>query len=195
MSGGGAPTARLRHALLHLAQASGRTARALARLTGLLIIAMMLGVVVDSLLRGTLGIAVWGVLELSTLILLALIYLGLPATQAERVNFRVSVFTDALPRAAQRAIAGALLVIQIAVLGILCVFAWRSAAFSWHRDEVSMGMVEIALWPHRVLVAGGLTLLCWQSVMSAIEFVLAGRHPYAQDLAQEVESAIGRQTL
>jgi hypothetical protein len=39
----------------------------MAGVTGLLTIVMMLGVVIDAFLRGTAGIAVWGVLELCTL--------------------------------------------------------------------------------------------------------------------------------
>jgi TRAP-type mannitol/chloroaromatic compound transport system permease small subunit len=92
-------------------------------------------------------------------------------------------------------LAGALILLQLVVLAILCWFTWRSAVFSFNREEVSMGIVEIPLWPHRTLVALGLTGLWWQSLMSALELVLAGRHPYAVDVMAEVESAIERQSL
>ena len=117
----------------------------------------------------------------------------LPATQAERVNFRVSVFTDRLPRRLHLALGGVLLLLQLALLAILAWFSWRSALFSFHRQEVSIGLVEIPLWPHRALVALGLTLLCWQAFVSGIELVLHGKHPYELDLKAEVEGAIGRQ--
>jgi TRAP-type mannitol/chloroaromatic compound transport system permease small subunit len=183
----------MRQALLACARRTDALSRGMARLTGLLIIVLMLAVVADSLLRGTANIAMWGVLELSTMMLLALVYLGLPATQAERVNFRVSVFTDRLPRRVHLVLGGVLLLLQLALLAILAWFSWRSALFSLHRQEVSIGLAEIPLWPHRTLVALGLTLLWWQTVMSGIELVLHGKHPYELDLKAEVEGAIGRQ--
>lgn len=183
----------VRDSLLACARITGACSRQMARLTGLLIIVLMLAVVADSALRGGFNIALWGVLELGTMILLALIYLGLPATQAERVNFRVSVFTDRIPRRAGLVLGGLLLLVQLPILAVLCWFTWRSAVFSFQRQEVSMGVVEIVLWPHRAMVAAGLTLLWWQSLMSAIELLLEGKHPYMVDIRSEVEAAIGRQ--
>jgi len=183
----------MRQALLTCARRTNAVSRGMARLTGLLIIVLMLGVVTDSLLRGGANIALWGVLELSTMMLLALVYLGLPATQAERMNFRVSVLTDRLPPRLHLIVGGLMLLLQLVVLAILCWFGWGSALFSYHRQEVSIGLVEIPLWPHRTLVALGLTLLWWQTVVSAIELVLEGKHPYELDLQAEVEGAIGRQ--
>ena len=184
-----------RDALLRVSRASSSISQGLARLTGLLIILLMIGVVADSLLRGVFGIAVWGILEFSTLMLLALIYLGLPSTQAERVNFRVSVFTDMLPSRWNFLLAGVLLLLQLGVLGVLCWFTWRSAIFSYSREEVSMGMVEIPLWPHRGLVSLGLSALWLQSLMSGIDLIIQKQHPYATDVIAEVEGAIQRQTL
>ena len=184
-----------RAALLASARVSSSLSQALARFTGLLIIVLMLGVVNDSLLRGVFDIAIWGVLEFSTLLLLALIYFGLPSTQAERVNFRVSVFTDRLPKNVNLVLAGVLILLQLVVLGILGWFTWQSTLFSFAREEVSMGMVEIPLWPHRALVSLGLTLTWWQSLMSGIELVLNGCHPYALNAITELEGAIERQTL
>jgi TRAP-type transport system small permease protein len=183
----------MRDWLLACAGRTNALSQGMARLTGLLIIVLMLGVVLDSLLRGAANIALWGVLELSTMMLLALIYLGLPATQAERVNFRVSVITDRLPRRAHLVLGGLLLLLQSVVLAVLCWFTWGSAVFSFNREEVSIGLVEIPLWPHRALVALGLTLLWWQGLVSGIELLLHGKHPYELDLKAEVEGAIGRQ--
>ncbi len=156
----------------------------------------MLGVVVDSTTaRGLLASRSGACLNSARSILLALIYLGLPATQADRVNFRVSVFTDRLPKRLDHVLAGLLLLLQLVVIGILCWFAWRSAIFSYHRQEVSMGMVEIPLWGHRALIAFGLTLFWWQSLMAGVEFLLQHKHPYAMDLLADVTVAIDRQTL
>ena len=106
----------LRTACQKLITTSRSVTLAMAGVTGLLTIVMILGVVVDASLRGTAGIAVWGVLELCTLLLLAMIYFGLPSTQSERENFRVSIITDLMPMKLNLFISGVLLLLQIIIL-------------------------------------------------------------------------------
>lgn len=176
--------------LISLAEKVGEISQVFARVTGLLIILMMLGVVIDAVLRGVAGVAIWGVLELSVLLLLTLIYFGIPATQTLRENFRVSIFADALPQKLGNIVAWLLLLLQIAVIGMFVWFTWRAAIWSFTREEVSIGLVEIRLWPSRSMVALGLTLFLLQTVMSAIEFWILGKHPYARDLDKEIRDEI-----
>ena len=185
----------LRNACQNLITTSRSVTRAMAGVTGLLTIVMMLGVVRDAFLRGTAGIAVWGVLELCTLLLLAMIYFGLPSTQSERENFRVSIITDHMPMKLNLFVSGMLLVLQIVILGLLCWFTWRAAIFSFNRDEVSIGLVEISLWPHRFMIAMGLSALIFQSVVSGLDLLLNGKHPFAPDQAIEIAQAVRQQTL
>ena len=185
----------LRNACQKLITTSRSVTRAMAGVTGLLTIVMMLGVVIDAFLRGTAGIAVWGVLELCTLLLLAMIYFGLPSTQSERENFRVSIITDHMPMKLNLFVSGMLLVLQIVILGLLCWFTWRAAIFSFNRDEVSIGLVEISLWPHRFMIAMGLSALTFQSVVSGLDLLLNGKHPFAPDQAIELAQAVRQQTL
>jgi TRAP-type mannitol/chloroaromatic compound transport system permease small subunit len=180
-----------RRSILTFAARTAAISQAMARVTGLLIIVIMLAVVIDAVLRGGLGIALWGILEVGVLLLLALIYFGLPATQAGRENFRVSIVTERLPPWLDRLVAWMLMLVQLVIIGILCWVTWRSAIFSFNRDEVSIGMVQIPLWPSRVMVAAGLCMLLVQSLASAVEFALLGKHPYAVDLATEIRAEIG----
>ncbi len=184
-----------RSACQKLIMTSRSVTLAMAGVTGLLTIVMMLGVVLDAFLRGTAGIAVWGVLELCTLLLLAMIYFGLPSTQSERENFRVSIITDLMPMKVNLFISGILLLLQIVVLGLLCWFTWRAAIFSFNRDEVSIGLVEISLWPHRFMIAMGLSVLTFQSIVSGLDLLLNGKHPFAPDQALELAQAVRQQKL
>lgn len=175
-----------------LAARVASASRAMARITGVLIILIMIAVVIDAVLRGMMGIAIWGVLEVGVLLLLALIYLGLPATQANRENFRVSIFAERFPPWVDRIVTWLLLGVQLAVLGILCWTSWRSSIYSFNRDEVSFGMVQIPLWPSRAMVSVGLTLLIIQSITAALEYALVGRHPYQVDIETELKGEIGK---
>jgi len=185
-------TTEPRSGMLALAARVASASRAMARVTGILIILIMVAVVIDAVLRGILGIAIWGVLEVGVLLLLALIYLGLPATQANRENFRVSIFADHFPPWFDRVNTWLLLAVQLAVLAILCWTSWRSAIYSFNRDEVSFGMVQIPLWPSRGMVSVGLSLLIIQSITAALEYALTGRHPYKVDIETELKGEIGK---
>lgn len=181
--------------VLKAAQRFSDFCNTLARITGLLIILLMLGVVLDSMLRGVLGIAIWGVLEVSVLLLLALIYFGLPSTLSLRENFRVSILADSLPGWLSTVIAWLLLALQLAVLGMLAWFTWRSAIYSFEREEVTMGLVEISLWPMRTTVALGFSILVLQTFVLIVEFALKGQHPYAVDLETEIRDELGDPSL
>ena len=185
-------TARPPSGAMALAAWVASASRAMARITGVLIILIMIAVVIDAVLRGMMGIAIWGVLEVGVLLLLALIYLGLPATQANRENFRVSIFAERFPPWVDRIVTWLLLAVQLAVLGILCWTSWRSSIYSFNRDEVSFGMVQIPLWPSRAMVSVGLTLLLIQSITAALEYALVGRHPYQVDIETELKGEIGK---
>ncbi|MBU6189447.1 MAG: TRAP transporter small permease [Betaproteobacteria bacterium] len=185
-------TARTPSSAMALAARVASASRAMARITGVLIILIMIAVVIDAVLRGMMGIAIWGVLEVGVLLLLALIYLGLPATQANRENFRVSIFAERFPPWVDRIVTWLLLAVQLAVLGILCWTSWRSSIYSFNRDEVSFGMVQIPLWPSRAMVSVGLTLLLIQSITAALEYALVGRHPYQVDIETELKGEIGK---
>lgn len=180
-----------RDRLLRLAERASALCKALARFTGLLIVLLMAGVVADALLRGTLSVAIWGVLEISVLILLSLIYFGLPSTLVLRENFRVSIIADLMPKWVGTPVAWALLLLQMAIIAMLAWFTWRSAIYSFTREEVAIGMVEIPLWPARTMVALGFTVLVVQTLVLAVEFALKGEHPYAVDLETEIRDELG----
>jgi TRAP-type mannitol/chloroaromatic compound transport system permease small subunit len=184
-----------RDQLIRLTERSGAFCKVLARFTGLLIIALMIGVVADAMLRGMAGVAIWGVLEISVLLLLALIFFGLPSTLALRENFRVSIIADAFPKWLGTPIAWTLLALQLAVIAMLAWFTWRSAIYSFTRQEVAIGMVEIPLWPSRTLVALGFSILVIQTIMLALEFAIKGEHPYAVDLETEIRDELGESRL
>lgn len=184
-----------RDQLIRCTERANAICKSLARITGLLIIALMIGVVADAMLRGMAGLAIWGVLEISVLLLLSLIYFGLPSTLALRENFRVSILADTFPKWLSIPVAWILLALQFAVIAMLAWFTWRSAIYSFTREEVAIGMVEIPLWPSRTLVALGFSILVIQTIMLAIEFAIKGEHPYAVDLETEIRDELGERRL
>lgn len=100
--------------------------------------------------------------ELSELLLVSLVFLGLAAAQHQRQNFAIEVFTRNLPVRVQNAFE---LVGYVVCLGIVILLAWPStnqAISSFNRNEMGFGIVAFPIWPARIVLAVGLWLLALQ---------------------------------
>ena len=86
-------------------------------------------------------------------------------------------------------------IVTYSLITYVIFLALSAAIFSFNRDEVSIGLVEISLWPHRFMIATGLTVLTFQSVVSGLDLLLNGKHPFAPDQAIELAQAVRQQTL
>ncbi|MFM9846785.1 MAG: TRAP transporter small permease [Hyphomicrobiaceae bacterium] len=100
--------------------------------------------------------------ELSELLLVILVFLGLAAAQQQRQNYAIEILTQHFPGWLQQIfeLAG-----YVACLFITVVLAWPSskqAVASFERGESGFGIVPFPLWPARVILAIGLWLLCVQ---------------------------------
>jgi TRAP-type C4-dicarboxylate transport system permease small subunit len=126
------------------------------------LLAIMLGVSADAVLRYTLNRPLTGTLEGVELLLVFAVYAGLARTQAERGHIAVGLLTDHLtgrPRAALAAVAAAL------GLTLFLAVAWTTGGMalrSWQMAEYSPGLIAFPLYPSRVLVAFGTLFLCLQ---------------------------------
>jgi TRAP-type C4-dicarboxylate transport system permease small subunit len=144
------------------------TSRVSAGLAGWLTLPIMITVFLDAFLRGLFGIAVEGVSELNSFLLVAMIYLGLAGTQNARANFQVTLFIERLPERAQRWIGVVLLIVLIAVTSVLCWFCVRAAISSFERSEITYGLIEVPIWPSRAIIAFGFALLVLQFIADVI---------------------------
>lgn len=100
--------------------------------------------------------------ELSELLLVSLVFLGLSAAQQQRQNFAIELFTRNLPLPVQTAFE---LVGYVVCLGIVVLLAWPStsqAISSFNRNEMGFGIVAFPIWPARGILAVGLWLLAIQ---------------------------------
>ena len=149
---------------------------------------IMLIVCVDVAGRSMLNAPLHSGVELSELLLVSLVFLGLAAAQQQRQNFAVEVLARHLPPVLQR---GLELAGLLACLGIVAVIAWPStkqAVASFERGETGFGIVPFPVWPARAVLALGLWLLAVQFGCDAYR-ILGGRRERDDGRRREGQAA------
>lgn len=165
-----------------------RISQLAAEAAGWLIIPMMLIVVLDAGLRGFFNVAMSGVPELSSLLLVSMIYFGLAGAQSRGANFRVSFIDDLLPERANKALLLVLMVVVIVTLSLVLYFTVNTALYSFARNETSYGLIQFPVWPARAVVCGGLLLLVIQYLADAVLLIAEGKHPFVEEQAPSADT-------
>ncbi|WP_225027561.1 TRAP transporter small permease subunit [Xinfangfangia pollutisoli] len=153
-------------------QAIERLHHGLGVLSGLMIFVITLIVVIDVAMRALFNMPIPGATELSTLLLVALIYLGLAAVQASKQNYRVEILIGTVAARTRAALNILTTLLSMIAIGIL---AWFTLAEAWHAtatQEMTFGAIVFPVWPARIAVALGLTLLTLQLLMDTIRLCL-----------------------
>lgn len=115
--------------------------------------------------------------EISELLLVCLVFLGLAAAQQQRQNFAIDVLVRHLPDRVQR---GFEFFGYAVSLGLLVMLAWpssRQALISFERGESGFGIVPFPVWPARMILAIGLWLLALQFACDLYRLLTGTRRP------------------
>ena len=145
---------------------------------------IILIVVTDVAGRFLLNLPFHSGVELSELLLVVLVFLGLAAAQQQRQNYAIDILTQNFPRWLQGLFE---LVGYVACLLIVVVLAWPSskqALASFERGEAGFGIVPFPLWPARIVLAIGLWLLAVQFVFDIYRHI-AGTPRWKQHATPE----------
>jgi TRAP-type transport system small permease protein len=161
-------------------------AAVLAAACGLVIVLMLSGEVLSRAVRGT---SIAGSYELSELLLVALVFLGLAQAERSGTHVRSAIVTSRLPeRVAARVRCGGCLVATAIVVWMALAAAER-AQHSIAIGEFRQGLIQFPIWPARVLVVVGLVLLAVELLLSALKHVVPGL--IAEDSDAAGERALG----
>lgn len=140
-----------------------RPNRAGARLAAFAIVAMMFVGAADVVLT-RLGRPLAGAFELTESLMVACVFLALAQAQASGGHIRVDVLLRAAgPR--QRAALDALAhLLSLALYAAIAAYGWREFGSSLASGEYAAGIVKLALWPARLALAAGATLMSAQTL-------------------------------
>ncbi len=141
----------------------------------LIMVAMAL-TCVDVVSRTVTGKSVPGLLEMSEIVLVLLVYLGIAHAQQTKTHVAVNLVTSRLPWPFARAvIVGGLVVVELILVWAVyatSVFAVEAVQSS----EARYGITAVPIWPARIVLPLGLFLLLLELAIDTVE-TLASRVP------------------
>lgn len=147
----------------------GKVISALNVVAAMIVLFMMIAVVSDITYRTIARRSIPGVLEITEYLLVAVIFLGLAYTQRAGANVKMELLISrihGLPKAIVRFLT---LVASLAICGLL---TWRTtlqAIASIEIQEYRWGIVQIPMWPVKILLPVGFALLCVQLMIEVYQ--------------------------
>lgn len=138
-------------------------------------IAILLMIIVASVVLRTNGSSLPGVVEYSEILLVAIAFLGMGYGQRHGIHVSASVLTDRMPSPLAGYAKGAGLMIGAAFTGWMAYLAVGRAWTSTVAGESRFGIMEVPIWPARILLAVGLIFLTVELLRSVV-LELAGRN-------------------
>jgi len=150
-------------------------------LSGFATLLVTLIVVTDVAGRSIFNAPLHSATEVSELLLVALVFLGLAGAQQKRQNYAIDVATRHLPMPLQNILeAFGYLFCLVLTVG-LAWFSTKQALSSYDRGEAGFGIIAFPIWPARFILALGLWLLSVQFVCDILRFLTGNQRATGPD--------------
>lgn len=140
----------------------------LGALAGIATVALMFSVVPDLISRSLFGVAIYGMSETGIMLLVLIVFLALPVAQVRKEHFYVGVLDSVFPARVLKRVWIFRDLTSALISGTFAWYAISGAIASTKRLEQSYAVVEFPVWPAKILVAVGLTLLAMQFLVDAL---------------------------
>jgi TRAP-type C4-dicarboxylate transport system permease small subunit len=141
-------------------RATERTTIVLGVIATAALIALMILTTADVVFRYILGSPLKGVYEISELLFLSAVFLGLGYTQLSHEHVNVQIVIRRLPRRVNLMLETVMLLLALFIYGLL---TWRGLVTlleAISSGEYRWGLIQIPLWPARLTVPVGASALC-----------------------------------
>ncbi|MGX6510990.1 TRAP transporter small permease [Rhodococcus sp. SJ-2] len=159
--------------MVHLDTVMKRISRVLAYVAALCTMAIMVVIILDLAFRTITGRSLVGAFEVVVMLVVCVVFLGLPYAERSGTAVRVTLLTDRLGARAANIVR---LVAMAFALVVTCWFTWASygsLGSSVSENEYMAGLVEFPTWPMRIMISIGFTVLCLVLLQSVLERVIA----------------------
>lgn len=153
--------------------------RLLATIAGLLTALITIVVCLDVASRALANRSIPGASEVAVLLLLALVFLGFAAAESKGENFSVTLLVHALEPRTRRVLHVLASVLSLAAVALLAWFSWSRGIASTLTSEASYGTISFPVWPSRLLIAFGLTMLALQIFAGLLNDLAGGEREAA----------------
>ncbi|KDA05465.1 hypothetical protein DC31_16090 [Microbacterium sp. CH12i] len=150
------PLARVAKALEGVITTVEPVTRALASIG---VIILMAATVIDVVSRTATGKGLPGVIEITEIILVAMVFLAMTTAGRDGQHIRVVLLTDRVPDAMARVLRSIGLVLSLGVVVWLIIATIDKAITAVRTAEYRFGLISVPVWPARVAIPIGLICL------------------------------------
>lgn len=140
-------------------------------LSGFATLLVTLIVVADVAGRSIFNAPLHSATEVSELLLVTLVFLGLAGAQQKRQNYAIDVASRHLPVPLQNFLETLGYVFCLVLTVGLAWFSTKQALSSYSRGEAGFGIIAFPIWPARLILAVGLWLLSVQFVCDILRYL------------------------
>lgn len=142
--------------------------RAFADIGGALLVLMMLGTVISSLGRFSIGVAIPDFESIAAMALIGVVFLPMAYAQATRANVEVTVFTDWLGVEPRVWLFRFGCFVGLFAVAILAFAMLQGALRSYATGDLVQGVMRIPTWPARWVAVVGVALLIFRLLLDLI---------------------------
>ena len=132
------------------------------------ILAIMILTTVDVIGRYIIGSPLKGNVEISEILFLSAVYLGLSYTHLFREHVGVDLLISHFSKRTRLFLETTMLLLALFTYGLL---AWRGAGAFWasiETGEYRWGLISIPLWPARLMIPLGVSALCLKFIAEIV---------------------------
>lgn len=142
---------------------------ALLTVTTIPVLAMMIHVTLDVVLKYTLRTPIQGTLEITSYYyMVAVVVLPMGFVELTRQSIAVDLFYQMMPYPVQVAVSAFVLIVSIAGYGGLAWITFPDAFLAFSRREIVMGTINVYIWPARFLMPVALSVAALVCLMHLI---------------------------
>lgn len=144
-------------------------------IAAVLIIVIMLSTAADVAVRQATGASIPGVVEYSEVLMVGLVFLGLAYAQRARAHIGVDLVTERMPVRVAHIARAIGLTIAFVVLAIMAYETFEVALRSFESREFRFGLVQVPIWPARMIIPIGLVALLLELSISLYDEIVGAR--------------------
>lgn len=140
--------------------------------SGFATLLIMLVIVVDVTTRTLFNSPIEMSTEVSELLMVVLVFLGLAAAQQNRQNYAIDIASRHLPRLLQGILENLGYLFCLALVGTLAWLSTKQAVTAYDRGETGFGTIPFPIWPARFILAFGFWLLTLQFACDILRYLM-----------------------
>jgi TRAP-type mannitol/chloroaromatic compound transport system permease small subunit len=133
---------------------------ALGTLSAVLIVLIMFLSSADVLSRNFVGVPIKGAYELNEIFFLCAALLGIAYAQKYKAHVNVELVVSHLSKRTALILETCMTVVALLTYALVVWMSSLEFLNSWSSDEFRWGLIAIPLWPARLMIPLGFTLLC-----------------------------------